>query len=204
MRSGGKPGILNSKKGDAFILEWILRWDNALLDWIQTLRTPFGDWLMPAVSSLGNAGLMWIALCAALLCFRKTRRAGVAMAAALLVNLAACNLVLKPLVGRIRPFEANAFTGLLIAPPGDPSFPSGHTAASFAAAAALWRYHRKGGAAAFALAGLMGLSRLYLYVHYPSDVLAGALTGAAAAWLGVWVEHWLYRRRSDRGNIAKT
>ena len=189
------------ERREAVALEWILAFDNAVLDGIQQyLRTPFGDFVMPLITALGNAGIVWIALCLLLLCFRKTRRAGIAMAFSLLVNLVVCNLLLKPLVGRVRPFEANAFTGLLISPPGDPSFPSGHTSASFAAAAALWRCHRKMGAAAFVLAALIAFSRLYLYVHYPSDVLGGAVVGLAAAWAGSLLEKWLSQRRK---NVAK-
>lgn len=195
--------VILEEKREVFALEWLLAFDNAVLDGIQRfLRTPFGDFAMPLVTALGNAGIVWIALCLLLLCFHKTRRAGIAMALSLLATLAVCNLILKPLVGRIRPFEANGFVDLLIGPPGDPSFPSGHTAASFAAAAALWRYYRKAGAAAFALAVMIAFSRLYLYVHYPSDVLGGAAVGLAAAWAGSLLERRLHRRRENGKNVA--
>ena len=111
----------------------------------------------------------------------------VELLAALLIVLVVCNLTLKPLVDRTRPFAANGFEGLLIAAPTDPSFPSGHTASSFAAAAAWFRRDKRWGSAALVLAALIAFSRLYLYVHYPSDVLAGAALGIAAAFLAGWI-----------------
>ena len=102
--------------------------------------------------------------------------------------------VLKPLIGRIRPFEANGFKNLLISAPKDYSFPSGHTAASFAAALVLFHRSRKLGAAAWITALLIAFSRLYLYVHYPTDVLAGCLSGAAGIWLGTFLWKTVFRQ----------
>ena len=93
-----------------------------------------------------------------------------------------CNVILKPLAARPRPFEVNMGVRLLIEAPKDFSFPSGHTGASFAAAAALFFVGSRGWIPAAVLAALIGFSRLYLYVHYPTDVLAGALLGIAAGW----------------------
>ena len=109
-----------------------------ILDWIQLhLRCGFLDWLMPFVSGLSNHGEVWILFAALLLLWRNQRRYGVSAACALTLDLAACNMVLKPLVGRVRPFVFRPDLPLLVPPPGDASFPSGHTAAAFAAVCAL-------------------------------------------------------------------
>ena len=142
-----------------------------------TFRSDFLDLLMPSVSFLGDIGWIWI-LFSFLFMFRKTtRKTGLTMAVALLFSYVVANLVLKPLVARPRPYEVNAAIQLLIRPPHDFSFPSGHTQASFAAAAAIYHNWKWPGLAALVLAGLIAFSRLYLMVHYVTDVLAGAAIG---------------------------
>ncbi len=140
------------------------------------------DRLMPAVTFLGDGGAVWIALTAALLIFRRSRRYGAMLALSLMMGAFVCNAVLKPLVARARPFEAGGFSGLLIAAPEDFSFPSGHTTAAFAAAAVFLLAGIRGRWAVLVLAALISFSRLYLYVHYPTDVLAGVLLGFLAGY----------------------
>ena len=101
-------------------------------------------------------------------------------------NFLACNVILKPLVNRTRPYVLLDYD-ILIPPVGDASFPSGHTAASFAAATAIYAINRKWGIAAYIFAAVMGFSRLYLGVHFPTDVLGGAVCGTVAAWLVLWL-----------------
>lgn len=161
-------------------------WEFALLDWIQLhLRSGLGDVLWPAISSLGNAGAVWIALALVLLIFRRTRRLGLYVGAALLLDLVFCNLILKPLVARPRPYAVDPSVQLLIAAPTDFSFPSGHTASSFAAASALYFGKSRLWIPALVLACAIAFSRLYLYVHYPTDVLAGAVLGIACGFAAV-------------------
>lgn len=149
-----------------------------ILNWMQnTLRTPFGDAVMAGITHLGDKGAVWVLLAAALLMRGKTRRQGAAVAAALLFSLLACNLTLKPLAARIRPYDINTAVQLLVAKPQDYSFPSGHTAASFAAVGALYFSRWRCWWAAAVLAALIAFSRLYLYVHFPTDVIAGAVLG---------------------------
>lgn len=164
-----------------------------ILDWIQTMRTPAGDAVMCFITRLGNAGIIWIVLAAALLLMPKTRKTGIVLTAALCIDLAVCNGILKHLFARIRPCDVNTQIQLLIARPEDFSFPSGHTAASFTSVAALYfSGQKKLWKPALALACLIAFSRLYLYVHYPTDILGGTLVGVAAGYAGnVIVQQWI-------------
>lgn len=154
----------------------------SILDFIQnSIRCGALDFLMPKITALGNAGILWIILTIIFLISKKYRKMGFVMAAALILDLIFCNMLLKPMVARTRPFDFNTSVSLIISAPHDFSFPSGHTAASFAAVGAMYltdfRYWKPFGA----LAVLIAFSRLYLYVHYPTDVLCGALLGLACA-----------------------
>lgn len=166
------------------MIETILRADKAFLDYIQTLRTDMLDTLMAAVTFLGDAGIFWIAWAGVLCCFSKTRKTGFLMMAALAVTFAVSTLGLKNLFERLRPcvqFPKDLF----YACPSGFSFPSGHSVSSFAAAGVLFFRHEKGGTVALILAFFIAFSRMYLYVHFPSDVLTGSLLGVAAAHLVV-------------------
>ena len=164
--------------------------DLPILDWIsQNLQCAFLDGAMPWITVLGNGGIFWIAAALILLCIPKYRKAGLSMGIALLMGFLLCNLTLKPWIGRIRPYayvweQYGRNIPLLIFPPRDPSFPSGHTVASFEAAFALLSNHKKLGVPAVILACLISFSRLYLYVHYPTDVLFSILLGIILAYLG--------------------
>ena len=149
-----------------------------ILNWIQQhLRSGVLDVVVPVFTSLANHGEIWILL-ALLLMFRKqTRLTGLSVGAGLLADYVVCNLSLKPLVGRLRPFVVNPAVELLIEAPHDASFPSGHTAVSFAAVAALKTAGSPLWKPAAVLATLIALSRLYLYVHWPTDILGGVVVG---------------------------
>ena len=150
----------------------------AVLDWIQAnLRSPAMDVLMPAITALGNSVLVWIVLAGILILMPKHRTIGIAVMTGLLLEVVCCNLVLKPLVARILPCDVNTAVVLLIARPDDFSFSSGHTGASFSAVASLYFSRSKFWIPALILAVLIAFSRLYLYVHYPTDILAGMLLG---------------------------
>lgn len=160
--------------------------DIALLDAIQAnLRSPAMDAFMLFATHLGDLALVWLVAAAVLIAQPKRRCYGVAVAVAVLGAALLGAFVLKPLFDRPRPFVAYGFSGLLIPPPLGASFPSNHSLVSFAAAAALCCVPDKGRiatslkAAAVALACLIAFSRLYLYVHYPTDIAVGAVVGVA-------------------------
>ena len=174
-------------------MEAIYQFDYSILNWIyDCLHTSFGDTFFKFITHLGDAGWFWIALAVVCLCFKKTRKIGICMGAALVCGLIVGNVMLKPLIARIRPYDAfdpnnpervNRFyylareVQLLISAPHDYSFPSGHTLASFEGAGAIFFCNKKYGIPALVLAALIAFSRLYLYVHYVTDVLVGAILG---------------------------
>ena len=174
--------------------------DLPILDWIAAnLWCPFLDAVMPVITLLGDAGIFWIAIAVALLFFKKTRRVGLGMGIALLMGLILCNLTLKPLCQRPRPYDYQydvfgKVIPLLIERQHDFSFPSGHTIASFEAAGVIVLNNKKWGAAALALACLIAFSRLYLYVHYPTDVLFSVALGFGLAMLGNLLAHRIPHR----------
>ena len=167
--------------------------DLPILEWIAAnLKCGFLDKVMPLITLLGDAGIFWIACSVVLICFPKTRKTGLAMGISLLIGLLVCNVTLKPLVARIRPYDYQMQhfgkeVLLLVEGMHDYSFPSGHTIASFEAATALMIGNKKLGIPAMILAVLIAFSRLYLYVHYPTDVLASIVLGIGIAFLGTFL-----------------
>lgn len=149
-----------------------------ILDFIrERFACPFLDAVMPLITSLANGGIIWIIAAVLLLIFKKSRKTGLSVALALITGLIIGNLILKNLVGRIRPYEFNEGVEILVARLSDYSFPSGHTLASFEAATVLLIRDKRLGIPALVLAVAIAFSRLYLYVHYPTDVLGGIVLG---------------------------
>ena len=159
----------------------ILDFDAAILLWIQDiLRNPFLDVIFKTITHLGDKGIFWISLSLVFCIFKKTRKAGFFALFALLSSVLVNNVILKNVIGRIRPYEIIAGLECIIAHATDASFPSGHTGASFAAAIVyLFKLPKKISIPALIMAALIGFSRLYVGIHYPTDVFAGAITGAA-------------------------
>ena len=150
---------------------------------------------MPLVSSLGNGGLIWLFFAAVMLLREKYRKQGVGLLVGLAAGFVLGNLLLKPLIARPRPNWVNLGVELLIDNPLDFSFPSGHTLSSFVAAFLISMDNHKFGYAAFPFAALMAFSRLYLYVHYPSDVLAAVVL---AFFIALAVHRLFYRKKQTQ------
>ena len=149
-----------------------------VLDFIYNyIKNPFLDFFMTKITFLGNGGLIWIAAAIVLLAIPKYRKSGIALSIGLLACLVIGNLTLKPLVARARPYEFVEGIELLINRPADFSFPSGHTLSSVVSASILTMSDKRFGYVAIPLAVLIAFSRLYLYVHFPTDILGGIIIG---------------------------
>ena len=152
--------------------------DFAVLDWIQQhMRCGWMDWLMPKVTLLGKGAALWVCITLALLAIRRHRRVGMRMALGLVLAAVIGLLLMKNLVARPRPCWLSPDVGLLVKVPWDYSFPSGHTLMGFVCATVIALHHRRAGICAFVVAAIIAFTRLYLYVHFPTDVLAGAVLG---------------------------
>jgi undecaprenyl-diphosphatase len=171
------------------MVDMITAWELSILHRLTDGGGRFWDIFWTAITYLGEAGVFWIALSLFLLLRKKTRKVGIAMSIALLLGLILGNGVMKNLFARPRPYQADPTLFPRLAwgqMTGDYSFPSGHTMASFEGATVIFSYHKKWGLAALTLAFLISLSRLFLAVHYPTDLLAGAAFGALFALVSLW------------------
>ncbi len=197
-----------------------ITFDFPILEFIRNyLTNPFLDKAMPYITLFGEWGAFWIAVAAILLLFRKTRKTGWSMAASLLLGLIICNVILKSLIARDRPFlfyTAERMAGLdmpqlknwtpmteadikwLFASDLHRSFPSGHTIACFEAATVLMIKNKWAGIPATIIAFLVAYSRLYLYVHYPTDVIFSMFAGIFLGLLGTAIVAIIYKVRPPK------
>lgn len=187
------------------IFDSFLNFDLSVFQWIQSIQNEFLDALMVGITTLGNGGAVFIVIGLVLLISKKYRKAGLAVIIALLVMLLCNDLFLKEFFARPRPFnlletdpEKYAFWGNayiypeLISKPTSFSFPSGHTASAFAAAIALLWHNRKIGVPVTIFSALMGFSRIYVEVHYCTDVIAGVVSGIICAFIAVLIVKYLF------------
>ena len=166
----------------------ITEMDFMVLDWIRGhLQWGFLDGAMQAVSFLGEAGWVFVLITLLMLARKKTRPVGLALLVSLALSLLVCNGLLKTLVARPRPFHLRPDTMLIVSQPRDYSFPSGHTSAAFAFAGALLAAKHPCRWAAVVFGIVMGFSRLYLYVHFPTDVIGGVLVGLLCGFFGAFL-----------------
>ena len=180
------------------IMEQLSLLELKILDFIQeNFQCRFLDVFFSTVTKLADSGIFWILLAVIFLFFKKTRKTGLMMGVALLCGLIVGNLTLKPLIGRIRPYDLNPGVSLLIDKLHDFSFPSGHTLSSFEGATVLLIRDKRFGIPAMILAAIIALSRLYLYVHYPTDVLAGAVLGITFGILAVSIVNAIDKKRKE-------
>ena len=153
-------------------------WEAGFLLWLQSVRNDFLSPLLVFITHMGDIAVFWILLSLVLIALPRTRRFGLTAACALIFSALINNVVLKPLVGRVRPYELIESLKILIRKPVDSSFPSGHTGAGIAVSWAIFRSSpKKYGIPLVILAVLISFSRLYVGVHFPTDVLAGIVTG---------------------------
>lgn len=164
----------------------MLQLDFAILNFTQIIRSAPLDRFMTFMSLLGSFAIPWILAAVILLLRKGERRSGAVIGTAMLLGLIIGSLILKHLLLRERPFnDPNgllSLSDLIIPPPSDRySFPSAHSVTSFAAATGIFLRSKKFGIGAYIIASAIAFSRVYLYVHFPSDVLAGALLGILCA-----------------------
>ena len=176
------------------------QFEASIILWIQeNLTGPFeGVWV--AITHLGDEGYLWIALGILLLIFKKTRPIGFTMLVSLLVNFLIVNVTLKDLIGRPRPYVINeAITPLVANVNPLRSFPSGHTSGSFSAMFALNKWvPKKIGIPGLILASLIAISRWFMGVHYPTDVLAGVVIGYLSSIAAYYLITFIQKKLGER------
>ncbi len=193
-------------------MEAIVQFESNILLWIQEyIRCDFLDPIVKFITHSGDHGYLCIGLLLVLLCIPKTRKAAVLGAFTLLLTFIVTNLCLKPLIGRERPYEVIDGLIRIIEKQSDRSFPSGHTANSMAVGVSLWLVSRKyevlgdkklyfpkwAGWTVLAWSVLVGISRLYVGVHFPTDVLGGA----AVAILNTWIVFMFYKKYMSESSL---
>jgi len=177
----------------------IQQFDFAILNWIQAnLWCDFLDFLMPLITLYAEHGIFLIGIGVVLLLFRSRRVSGAALLTGLTGGLLIGNLGLKNLIARARPCWINTGVSMLVSVPTDYSFPSGHTLHCFIAATILMYYDKRLGIPALVMAVLVGFSRLYLYVHFPTDVIAGAALGVGIGIITVIIFETVRKRRKAK------
>lgn len=171
---------------------------NILMFIKEHLSNPFMNSLMTFISSLGDFGTIWILICLCLLATKKTRHIGVFLAIALVLDYLIGNLTLKHLINRTRPYIAYNIP-IIIKAPFESSFPSGHALSSFTAAFVIFKFHKNWGISALILAILIAFSRIYLFVHYPSDILAGFIIAFFVIFLAnkIYTKYYLPTLKSN-------
>ena len=166
----------------------IQNFDFMILDFIQSnIKNVFFDKIMPFITYLGSGGVIWIVIALILLFLKNYRLCGIEMITGLLTGLLIGNIILKNLIMRNRPCWINENIDMLISIPKDYSFPSGHTMSGFCCAVILLCFDKRIGIPAIALASIIAFSRLYLYVHFPTDILAGGIIGCIIAFLVIFI-----------------
>lgn len=169
-------------------------WELDLLHWFQSIHNTALDWLVPKITMLGNAGWFWIAVTLLLLLLPFNRKMGFQAAISLILTVILCNIILKPSIMRCRPCWLEPEVQLLVKVPHDYSFPSGHSNASFAVATAIFTRNKKLGIPALILAAAIAISRLYVFVHWPTDVLVGTLTGICGGIISYFIVNFIYKK----------
>ena len=165
-----------------------------ILHAIQEMHTEWLDPIMIALSAIGNVGIVWIILSIILAIIPKTRRCGLTMICSMALSFVVGNVMLKNIIARARPCSVDTSVSLLIPFPSEYSFPSGHTLNGFTAAVTLFLFYKKPGIIAIIIAGLIAFSRMYLFVHYPTDILGGIVIGIIDACVVVFITRYSIKK----------
>ena len=174
-----------------------MEWEFDILYWFCDLHSQILDKVAMGFTLFAEKGIGWMVIMLLILLFAKNKKAGLTGWGALVLSFLLCNLLLKHIVQRDRPCWIDPSIPLLVETPDDFSFPSGHTSFTFAAATAIFQYYRGWGLLALLAAVMTGLSRLYLFVHFPTDVLAGAGVGVISGLLSGLLVRDFYRVHPD-------
>lgn len=164
-------------------------WEFSFLYFLQELHNPVLDKIMVFITSLGNSGLLWIGLAVIMMFSKKYRKCAISIGIALVFKELLGNVILKELIMRERPCWIDPTVELLVKSPSSFSFPSGHTFDAFAASFSIFLNHKKEGIAAIVVAALIAFSRMYLFVHFPTDILGGIVFGIGVAVLTYFIVH---------------
>jgi hypothetical protein len=176
-------------------LEAVTTWDASVITAIyENVHSAFLTMFFRIVTLLGEGGIFWIAVAVILLFFKKTRRSGICIGASLLIGVIVGNGIIKNVVARPRPYDAIAGIESVVSHLSDYSFPSGHSLCCFEAATALAMNRTKWAIPAYVGAVLVAVSRLFLFVHYPTDVICGTLLGVLFGVLGSLAAGAIYDR----------
>ena len=158
-----------------------MSWEFDFLYALQNIHNPVLDKIMIVLSTIGDAGLFWIGVAILLICMKKYRKCGLQVAVAMLLTFIVGNLILKNMIHRDRPCWIDPSITLLVKLPSDFSFPSGHSMNGFTASVSILLCDKKLGIPAVILAAAIAFSRLYNFVHFPTDVIAGIVIGIVSA-----------------------
>lgn len=166
---------------------------------IQGMHNALLDSLMLFFTNLGDGGILWIAISVILVISNKTRKCGLTMMGAMALSFLLGNLIIKNMVQRARPCTLDPTVKLLIALPWDYSFPSGHTLNAFTASTVIFCYYRRWGVPAYMVAAMIAFSRMYLFVHFPTDILGGIILGIADGILLYKIIQKVYKKGGSTG-----
>ncbi len=169
-------------------------WELDLLHWFQSIHNAVLDCIVPKITMLGNAGWFWLVVTLILIIIPSKRKWGIQAFIATIITVIICNLILKPSIMRCRPCWLEPEVQMLVKVPHDYSFPSGHSNMSVTVATAIFTQNKKFGIPALILAALIAISRLYVFVHWPTDVLVGTLIGICGGIASYYIINYLYKK----------
>ena len=180
-----------------------MNWEFSFLYFLQELHNPVLDVIMVVITTLGDAGILWIATAVAMVFSKKFRKCGIAVGVALLLMEITGNMGLKELIMRDRPCWIDPTVELLVKSPESFSFPSGHTFSSFASAVTIFLYHKRVGVAAIVMAALIAFSRMYIFVHFPTDILGGMVLGILVAFIARLLTNKVWSKVEEKRAAGK-